>query len=57
MESGRDGVGLCDNGMIDIFLKKHFLHWLEALSLMGKTSEGVLVLTSLEAQIPVSHLT
>lgn len=57
IENGHDRVGLCDNGTIDVFLKKHFLHWLEALSLIGKTSEGVLALTSLEAQIPVRDLT
>ncbi|KAK6516326.1 hypothetical protein TWF506_006235 [Arthrobotrys conoides] len=30
-----------DEETIHIFLKKHFLHWLEALSLIGKFSEGV----------------
>ena len=29
------------------FLKEHFLHWLEALSLMGQVSEGVLMITAL----------
>ncbi len=38
------------------FLKGHFLHWLEALSWMGKTSEGILAILLLEAQIPVSFL-
>jgi hypothetical protein len=36
------------------FLKGHFLHWLEALSLMGKTSEGILALISLESLVIVS---
>jgi hypothetical protein len=36
------------------FLKGHFLHWLEALSLMGKTSEGVLAVISLESLVIVS---
>jgi hypothetical protein len=30
------------------------LHWLEALGWMKKTSEGILAIFSLEAQIPVS---
>lgn len=29
------------------FLKEHFLHWLEALSLIGQVSEGVLMITAL----------
>ncbi|KAH0558701.1 hypothetical protein GP486_004650 [Trichoglossum hirsutum] len=41
-------ISLCgDNGQVHIFLREHFLHWLEALSLMGKISEGVLMLTDL----------
>src|SRR6266487_1333528 len=28
IESAHDIVGLYDNGTIDVFLKKHFLHWL-----------------------------
>jgi hypothetical protein len=38
------------------FLEKHFLHWLEALSLMGKTSEGVIAIGSLESYIQVSSI-
>jgi hypothetical protein len=38
------------------FLQDHLLHWLEALSWMEKTSEGILAISSLEAQIPVSLL-
>jgi NACHT domain len=29
------------------FLQDHFLHWLEALSLLGRTSDGVLMITAL----------
>ena len=47
-------IGLCnDNGQVHIFLQKHFLHWLEALSLMGKMSEGVLMLTALQSMLTV----
>jgi len=45
-----------DNGPMHIFLQKHLLHWLEALSLMGKTSEGVLAISSLESYIQVSSI-
>jgi hypothetical protein len=31
IKSSHDEVGLYDNGMIDVFLRMHFLHWLEAL--------------------------
>jgi hypothetical protein len=45
---------LQDNGQRHMFLKEHLLHWLEALSLMGKTPEGVLAISSLESYIQVS---
>jgi hypothetical protein len=38
------------------FLQAHLLHWLEALGWMGKTSEGIQTILSLEAHIPVSYL-
>lgn len=38
------------------FLQDHLLHWLEALGWMGKISEGIRAILSLEAQIPVSIL-
>ncbi|MCJ1464392.1 hypothetical protein MMC07_003005 [Pseudocyphellaria aurata] len=42
-------IGLHDGGRFHVFLLEHFLHWLEALSLIGKLSEGVLLITKLEA--------
>jgi hypothetical protein len=45
-----------DSYHVYAFLQEHLLHWLEALSLMGKTSEGVLTLSSLESYISVSRL-
>ena len=45
---------LQDNGQVHVFLKEHLLHWLEALSLMGKTPESVLAISSLESYIQVS---
>lgn len=37
----RAGTDFKDNYQVHVFLKEHFLHWLEALSLLGKMSEGV----------------
>jgi hypothetical protein len=45
---------LCDNDQVYQFLQAHLLHWLEALGWIGKTSEGILAISSLEAQIQVS---
>jgi hypothetical protein len=42
------GDGLHDNGQIHEFLLTHFLHWLEALSWMRKSAEGILAIISLE---------
>ena len=38
------------------FLQAYLLHWLEALGWMGKTSEGIQAILSLEAHISVSYL-
>ena len=46
---------LKDDGQVHVFLQKHLLHWLEALSLMRKTSEGVLGLISLDSMDVVSR--
>ncbi|KAF8535433.1 NACHT and WD40 domain protein [Trichophaea hybrida] len=45
----RSNFKLCDNDQVHTFLQKHFLHWLEVLSLMGKMPDGVLMVKSLEA--------
>jgi hypothetical protein len=47
---------LHDDDQIHVFLCQHLLHWLEALSWMGKTSEGVLAINTLESYIQVSRL-
>ena len=36
-----------------MFLKKHFLHWLEALSLMDMMSEGFFMVGDLETLLSV----
>ncbi len=35
--------GLRDDGELQVFLKEHFLHWLEALNLMNMISHGVVL--------------
>lgn len=45
-----------DNDQVHQFLKVNLLHWLEALSWMGKISEGILAILLLEAQIQVSFV-
>jgi hypothetical protein len=50
----RGGTSLYDNGEVHLFLQNHFLHWLEALGWMGKVSEGVHAITSLDLFISLS---
>jgi hypothetical protein len=45
----RSGARLSDNVQIHNFVRKHFLHWLEALALMGKISDGADILNTLES--------
>jgi hypothetical protein len=52
----KSGAQLRDNDQVHQFLQLHLLHWLEALGWMGKTSEGILAISSLEVQIQVSLL-
>ena len=47
-------IGLGDNGTFHVFLKKHFLHWLEALGWLRKVSEGIHAITTLESNTTVS---
>ncbi|KAH0534090.1 hypothetical protein FGG08_007309 [Glutinoglossum americanum] len=44
-----DQLGSCDHQQVHEFLQIHFLHWLEALSLMGKMYEGVLMVAALQS--------
>jgi hypothetical protein len=52
----KSGAQLYNNDQVHQFLQVHLLHWLKALGWIGKTSEGILAIFSLEAQIPVSLL-
>jgi hypothetical protein len=52
----RSGSQVHDGEEAHRFLQAHLLHWLEALGWMGKTSEGIQAILSLEAHVPVSYL-
>lgn len=45
---------LDDTGLVSVFLRTHFLHWLEALSLLQKISDNVSSLKKLEDLLKVS---
>jgi NACHT domain len=47
----RTGDRLFDNDPVHKFLQKHFLHWLEALSLIGKTSDSIRMVTALQSMV------
>ncbi|CAG8982452.1 hypothetical protein HYALB_00014077, partial [Hymenoscyphus albidus] len=44
----RSGSQACNGDEAHRFLQEHLLHWLEALGWMGKTSEGIQAILSLE---------
>ncbi|VUC28464.1 unnamed protein product [Clonostachys rosea] len=44
-------MALTENHPAYKFLTQHFLHWLEALSLLGKISEGIAMINSLRALV------
>jgi len=46
-----------DQGEVYRFLQEHFLHWLEALSLVGVISESIALISTLESLVEVSYLT
>jgi hypothetical protein len=43
------GQRLLDDGYMHQFLREHALHWMEAMSWMGKTSEAIEAMTMLES--------
>ena len=47
------GVDLEDRSMVDMFIRKKYLYWLEALSLCGSMSEGVHSMAKLETVVEV----
>jgi hypothetical protein len=52
----KSSTQLKDYGQVHRFLQAHLIHWFEALGWMGKTSEGIQVILSLEAYVSVSYL-
>jgi hypothetical protein len=52
----RSGSQAYDGEEAHRFLQAHLLHWLEALGWIGKTSEGIQAILSLEAYVLVSYL-
>ncbi|OJJ42443.1 hypothetical protein ASPZODRAFT_76834, partial [Penicilliopsis zonata CBS 506.65] len=44
----QSGEHLIDGHEVDIFLKTHFLHWLEALSLLGRMTESMRMINTLQ---------
>lgn len=48
-------VRLDDRHQAFQFLRHHFLHWLEALSLIGKISESIGLIDELQSLVDVSH--
>ncbi len=50
----KSGAQLHDNDKVHQFLQEHLLHWLEALGWMGKISEGIYAIQSLEFVTAVS---
>ena len=49
------GAFLKDNKQVHTFLQEHFLHWLEALSLIKKISDGAVMVRLLEDMLTVSN--
>lgn len=48
-------LSLKNREMVDEFLRRKYLNWLEALSLLGKVSDGIGVMRKLENIIEVSY--
>jgi hypothetical protein len=46
-------LGLCESGAIDVFIREHFLHWLEALSLLHSLRAGEECVTKLVKTVEV----
>jgi hypothetical protein len=49
----RGSAHIQDDKQVHMFLQKHLLHWLEALSWIGKLSDGIHALIALELNISV----
>lgn len=45
---------LADNGALDVFIRKHLLHWLESLGILRHVSDAVISITKLVTLLTVS---
>lgn len=56
LEQGRERI--YDDDSVHRFLQKHFLHWLEALSLLGNISDSIALINTLRSLVSVrfSHI-
>jgi hypothetical protein len=54
--SKRANNDLQDGGSVDNFLRQNYLHWIEALSLLGRMSEGILSMATLYHLVQVRSL-
>jgi hypothetical protein len=46
---------ICDNDKFDSFLRKHFLHLLEALGVIGRISESISMIETLQSLLSVKQ--
>lgn len=56
-QTAKQHEDLQDGGMVDKFLRKKYLHWLEALALLGGIPKGILAMSRLADLVQVSHET
>lgn len=47
---------LSDEDEVHVFLQHHFLHWLEALSLLGRLADAIELISILQLRTGVSHV-
>jgi hypothetical protein len=47
---------ITDNGKVHQFLNRHLLHWIEAMSWLGKTSDVIQNLKTLQSIVDVGHI-
>jgi hypothetical protein len=52
----QSNIEACDWHSIQIFLQCHFLHWLEALAILGRISDGIIMVKDLYSTLRVSCL-
>jgi hypothetical protein len=52
---GNEFQDLQNGGLVDCFLRKYYLYWFEALSLMKSLSDGIVMIIKLENWLQVSY--